>query len=285
LLEDIEEPVYSFGRPKLSRKEVLFCAIQKVYSQLSSRRAFSLFKNVETKNIINKTPNYNAINKILNEKEITSILKDLVVLSASPLKVIETSFSVDSSGFRTTRFNEYCKEKHDTKKEHNWLKAHICSGNKTNIVCSAEITNENGADCPQFKPLVETVVNNGFNVQELMADKAYSSRENFALIDSLNAVPFIPFKSNTTSKPRGQSRIWRKMFYYFKFNQDEFMQHYHARSNIESTFNMIKSKFNDLLKSKTLTAQKNELLLKVLCHNIVVVIHETNELGINANFN
>lgn len=46
------------------------------------------------------------------------------------------------------------------------------------------------------------------------------------------------------------------------------------RSNVESTFFMLKAKFSDLIRSKTETAQINELLLKVLCHNIVVVNNE-----------
>ncbi|MEM4255025.1 MAG: transposase [Candidatus Norongarragalinales archaeon] len=74
------------------------------------------------------------------------------------------------------------------------------------------------------------------------------------------------------------------MFHFFQLNQEEFYRHYHLRSNVESTFNMIKAKFGDVLKSKTKTAQENELLLKILCHNLVVVIHETNELGITADF-
>ncbi len=111
---------------------------------------------------------------------------------------------------------------------------------------------------------------------------AYSSRDNVGLINEFGGTAFIPFKEGSTGKPKGKNHIWRKMYHYFKFNQDEFLQHYHNRSNIESTFNMIKAKFNDLLKSKTYTAQKNELLLKVLCHNVVVLIHEMNELGIKA---
>ncbi len=74
------------------------------------------------------------------------------------------------------------------------------------------------------------------------------------------------------------------MFHYFKFNQEEFMQHYHARSNIETSFHMIKSKFGNSIKSKKWIAQQNELLAKVLCHNIVVVIHEMYELKIKTDF-
>lgn len=54
---------------------------------------------------------------------------------------------------------------------------------------------------------------------------------------------------------------------------------------METTFHMIKSKFIDHLRSKDKTAQINELLLKVLCHNICVVIQEMFELGINPQFN
>ena len=67
------------------------------------------------------------------------------------------------------------------------------------------------------------------------------------------------------------------MFWYYQLKQDEFMNHYHLRSNVETTFFMMKSKFGDLIRSKTERAQINELLLKVLCHNIVVIGNETQE--------
>ncbi len=35
---------------------------------------------------------------------------------------------------------------------------------------------------------------------------------------------------------------------------------------------MIKTKFTDVVRSKDKTAQINEILLKVLCHNICVLI-------------
>jgi len=74
------------------------------------------------------------------------------------------------------------------------------------------------------------------------------------------------------------------MWHYFMYRHDEFMQHYHKRSKIETTFHMIKSKFGDSVKSKSKAAQINEVLCKILCHNICVVIQEMNELGIEANF-
>lgn len=47
---------------------------------------------------------------------------------------------------------------------------------------------------------------------------------------------------------------------YFTYRRDEFMAHYHHRSNVESTFSMIKRKFGDSLRTKTDTAMVNEVL-------------------------
>jgi hypothetical protein len=74
------------------------------------------------------------------------------------------------------------------------------------------------------------------------------------------------------------------MFLYFQLNREDFWSHYHKRSNVESTFNMIKAKLGDKLKSKSFIAQKNELLCKLIAHNIIVLIHEMHELGIKPDF-
>jgi hypothetical protein len=47
---------------------------------------------------------------------------------------------------------------------------------------------------------------------------------------------------------------------------------------------MLKAKFGASLRSKTTVAQTNELLCKVLCHNICVLIQSMYELGIEADF-
>ena len=67
-------------------------------------------------------------------------------------------------------------------------------------------------------------------------------------------------------------------------NQEQFMESYHKRSNVETTFSMIKAKFGDRLRSKTQTAQINEALCKVLAHNLCVLIQSIYELGIEPTF-
>ena len=62
------------------------------------------------------------------------------------------------------------------------------------------------------------------------------------------------------------------------------MSYYHKRSNVETTFSMIKGKFGERLKSKTEKAQINELLCKVLCHTLCCVVGAIYELGIEPEF-
>ena len=170
----------------------------------------------------------------------------------------------------------------NTSQEHEWIKAHIMCGVKTNIVVGVEITEGNMADSPEFIPLVEKIANDGFTIDEVSADKAYNSVDKYNAVQRVGGTAYMPFKSNATGQSNrtngNKARLWRKMFQYFTYNREEFMQHYHLRSNVESTNFMIKSKFGDFVRSKDSTARVNEVLLKVLCHNIVVLIHEMDVL-------
>ena len=284
LVEQIEEPTYTFGRPQLPLREQLFCSIIKVYSQLSSRRASMLHNYAVERGFIQHKPHFNAVSKMLNREDLTPILKELLSITAMPLKDFENKFSIDSSGFRTTSFNAYCKEKHKTDQYHNWLKAHICIGTRTNIITGIEIGDEHSSDSKTFIPLTDQTIDNGFTVMEMSADKAYSSRDNIGHISELGGTAYIPYRSNATGKPRGKSHMWRKMFHYFMYNHEEFMEHYSLRSNVESTFSSIKKKLGETLKSKNRTAQINELLCKIIAYNITVLIQEMHELGIKHNF-
>ena len=282
LVKAIPEPEQTIGRPRLPLQETLFCAIQKVYSQLSSRRAFSLFQNATEKGQISHAPYFNAPSALFNKPEMTPILHELVTLSALPVAGLENDFSVDSTGFRTTTFSAYCDDKYGKNKEHQWLKAHLCAGAKTNIVAAVAITNGNGADSPQFGPLIKKTAE-GFAINEISADLAYSSRLNLQSVANAGGKAYIPFKKNATGRAGG-SAIWKKMFHYFQLNRDEFMEHYHKRSNIEATNAAIKRKFGETLKSKNPVAQVNELLAKIIAYNLTVVIHEMYENGIQPEF-
>ncbi|MBI2817171.1 MAG: transposase [Acidobacteria bacterium] len=153
-------------------------------------------------------------------------------------------------------------------------------GVKTNVVTGVEITEPDVHDTTQFPALVEAT-GKRFAISEVSADKGYISKRNLAVVAAAGAVPYIPFKSNTTGEG---PELWRKMFHFYQFNRTGFLQHYHKRSNVETVFSMMKRKFGGAVRSKTPTAQVNEILCKVICHNLSVLVQSIFELGIEPTF-
>jgi transposase len=199
-----------------------------------------------------------------------------------PALGIETDFAVDSSGFSTSKFVRWYDHKFGKEQsERDWLKAHVMVGVPTNIVTSAEISGAFGAVHNYFAPLVNETAKR-FDVREVSADKAYSSRANLRLVSNKGALPYIDFKQGSTSNSKCD--VWNKVFHYYSLHRDTFLQHYHKRSNVESTFSMIKAKFGPRLRSMLPVAQANEALLKILCHNLCCVIQSIYELGVQAMF-
>ena len=215
--------------------------------------------------------------------ELTPYLQHLITESSKALKAVETDFAVDSSGFSTGQFKRWLDVKYGQDEDRRqWLKLHLMCGVRTNIVTSVEVSNGYSNDYGYFKPLVDKTAQSGFEMKEISADKAYLGNTNFQASLKHGAIPYIPFKTN--SQPNGNGALWARIYHFYNFQREEFLTHYHKRSNVETTFSMIKAKFGQRLLSKTPVAQMNEALCKVLCHNICCVIQSMHELEIEPTF-
>jgi transposase len=284
LCRGIEEPPAKVrkGQQPHSRKNVVFAMAFKVYSTFSGRRFSCDLADAHGRGYTSKLVPGTKVYSFFENPDMTPVLRQLIVQSSLPLAAVETVFAPDSSGFSTSRFVRWYDEKYGVERSgKHWVKAHAMTGVKTNIVTAVEILDRDAGDCPQFKPMVETTAQN-FTVKETPADKAYLSHDNLNLLDSMGGTAFVPFKVN--SAPGEDGSVWAKMYGYFQFRREEFMAHYHLRSNAESTFSMVKAKFRDHVRSKTDTAMKNEVYCKFLCHNICCVIQAQCELGIEPVF-
>ncbi|HWZ84069.1 MAG TPA: transposase [Terriglobales bacterium] len=282
LCRTVEQPqVKRAGRPNLPLSDAIFAVAFKVYSTVSGRRFMSDLRDAHIKGFISRTPHYNSIFNYLENPEMTPILRNLITQSSLPLTSVETDFAVDSSGFMTTRFARWFDVKYGKEQvKREWVKCHLICGVRTNVVTAVEIGDKHASDVKFLPPLVESTAKN-FTISQVSADKAYGGNISTDAIHKFGGTPFISFKGNATG---GIGGTFGQMFHYFMYKRDEFLQHYHKRSNVESTFSMIKRKFGDSLRSKTDVAMINETLCKILCHNLVVLIHEMYELGIDPIF-
>jgi transposase len=269
------------GRPRIRLGDAIFSAVFKVYSTFSGRRFMSDLRDSHGKGHIGRLPSYNSIFNILESESTFDVLKSLVEESAWPLKGLESSFACDSSGFSGCRFDRWYDKKYgEVQVKRSWVKAHCMTGVKTNVITAIEIFDQSAGDSPQLPSLLHTT-RQRFDVKEVSADMAYSGHVNLHLIDEGGAMPLIPFKSSATPVAGG---LWAKMFHYFQLHRDEFDSRYHLRSNIESTFSMVKAKFGDGVRSKLDIAMKNEVLAKCICHNLCCLIQSMHEFGVDPSF-
>lgn len=280
----VREPMHYRGRKPATFRHQIFCMCMKIYERTSSRRVMSELELCNKAQYLRKLPHFNSIINYFNNKELTPLLKELIEISAMPLAQIEKRFAVDSTGFTLRILSErwnFARMKHG--KHHEYLKAHVMYGTYSNVAVGCEVTDGTSNDSPQFKPLVQEASKH-FAMEEVSADLAYSSRDNVKAVFDVGGFPLIPFKKNATGNARG-SMLWTKLFKYFKDHPDEFMARYHLRSNAEAGFWMIKARFGQHVKSRNKTGQTNEILCKVLSHNLCVLVQEMFLSNIEIDFN
>ena len=286
LCDSLVQPDYGFGRPKLAVSDMVFCIARKEYSGLSRRRVMSVLRDDHRRGLVSHLPSSSSLTKYIDNPELTPILKQLVQESARPLSAVETKLAVDATGFSTSVYDRWFEHKWGKEiRQALWIKAHIMCGTLTNIITAVEVTSGNRNDT-KFLPRLLRRSTENFKVEELSADKGYLSKKNFNTAAALGVDLYMPFKvdSRERNPKRKRSVPWEKAFRYFHDHREEFLQHYHLRSNAESTMQMLKSKFGTAVRSRTQAGQFNELLARCLCHNICVLVHSMYELGIEVDF-
>jgi len=281
----IKEPKYQFGRPAIPLNDMFFSCGLKLYSNYSGRKVMSDLVKAEGARYISKKPHFNTIKDFLNCPATYDLLLKLLTISAMPLRKLEDKYSIDSSGWGSYSQERWNKVKWTKKKKtfRNYLKGHIIIGTRTNIICGCEITPGNFSDAKQAPAIIyKTGLN--FRMKEFTGDRAYSSKMVFRILESLRCMPYIPFKHSTKKPTKDSPQLWNKMFIHFRDNREEFMKKYHVRSNVETTFAMIKLRLGEHLKSRNYVSQRNELMVKFICHNICCLIQEMYEHNVKIDF-
>lgn len=292
LCSTVPQPEQRRGRPRVPIADALFVAGYKVYSGMSGRRFATDVREAHMAGLIAKPYHFNTVLGVIEDEAVSPVLHQLVAASAAPLRSVESSFAVDSTGFGVTQYYRHFTAKWGGAEvsSHDWLKLHALVGTSTNVIAAASVTDRNAHDSPEFAPLVLKGAES-FDIHDVAADKAYASRKNVAVVADIGANPWIALRSNMQAastvtimgeRANRDTIAWRWLYHMYNLHRDDFLARYHARSNAESTFSAMKRVFGDTLRSKGRTAQENELLLKVIAFNITCLIHSIFELGVEV---
>jgi transposase len=179
--------------------------------------------------------------------------------------------AVDSTGIKVTNRGEWIIDKWKNKrKRKGFIKIHVAVDIKTKKIVSMSVTKEDVHDGKILKELVGDVISKNNNIQKVLADGAYDSKDNFKYLDGLKITPAIKVRKNSSIKnnanctPRKLSVIqqlddlkrWKKK------------HGYGMRWMAESAFSSIKRTFGEHVSSVKWNSIVNELMLKASIYNL-----------------
>ncbi len=266
-----------FGRPKIDYKTILKSLLIVSYHNFSYRRACTDIENLGRQGFITQVPKRSTVAKYMLDSEITKILQKLISHSARSFADVDHTIIFDSSWF--SHHINFCvahkrkinQRKLDLPPHYKTRKLHIACFVKSKMIVSALVSPGTQHDSPFFKILLKDIMDNGFNVKKILADKGYMSRRSMELCEDYGITEvFIDFKKNASFK-RPKSTLWKKRLKLFQEEPELWQESFRFRVLIESLFSGMKRKHNGFLRSKKEISMDNEILLKAFVHNLTIL--------------
>jgi hypothetical protein len=189
LYDGIVTPPHPGRGPKpIPLSDAVYGMTMKVYTTVSGRSATADIRSCAEAGHLTRGPHYNSLFNYLDKPEMTALPTALVEESAAPLAAIESQFAVDSTGFSTSVYHRWFHRKYGREmKEHAWIKAHVATGELTNMIAAIRVTDGNANDGPELPALVRTIARR-FTLSEVSDDKAYLTHANLAAVEAVGVV-------------------------------------------------------------------------------------------------
>jgi len=267
------------GRRPLPVRDLLVAAAVKAYHGYANRVAVS---DLRMRGVLRiPVPHFNSLGNWLARPAFGHIVGRLVLESALPLAGFDAGWSVDATGFGLPYMPDWNEVRAlRSASRRGYRKLHGVCGNTTHVIPVAIVTDGRAGDSPRFRVLARDLSAAGFRGGDLLGDAAYLSRLNCSLAEELGYAPYFALKENVTPRAGG-SPAWRRMVLLGREHPDVFREHRRHRVNVESAFSSMKRLFGSSVSSRDPVAQDAEVLLKVLCHNLVVLVRAICEFALD----
>lgn len=146
-------------------------------------------------------------------------------------------------------------------------KVHLASCSDTMLILNWFITEGKKHDSPFFVRLLGPFKILG----RVLADAGYLSRKNYQYAADKKGSAFIPFKKNSTAKPKSKP-AWKFAFNLWRLFPSLFKGIYHQRSKVECIFSVLKKRWGDNLYSRKAYLRRREMALRFIAYNIRLII-------------
>ena len=146
-------------------------------------------------------------------------------------------------------------------------KVHIAICSDVHVILNWFITEGKRHDSPFFIRLLAPFKFLGF----VLADVGYLARKNVQYVFDKKGAVFIPFKSNSTAKPKSNP-AWKFLFQLWGRLWTVCKSIYNQRPKVEAVFAALKKRYGDHLNSKGARMRRREMALRFIAYNIRIVI-------------
>ena len=181
--------------------------------------------------------------------------------------------SLDSTGLKIHGQGEWNRKKHSQRDRRQWVKMHLVIDNDSMQILGVESTADDVHDCEVFNDLVNKLPD---NINKVLGDGAYGTIGAYKTSEEANIELIALPKSNdtvdkTSTEPHILKRNGNVGYHHEKgiyawANKNS----YWGRNRVESTMSRFVTSFGDRISSRTVQAQKNEIVIKCNLLNIMM---------------
>ena len=210
------------GRPRLSLSAVTYAMVFIRYFKLSQRamgsaRDEGLLLELYENGFIPQCLHSNSIGHHFRDARMTEVLEFLVELSALPLVAVERGdfetrmlpmaafdpgdISIDCSVIAGAARTKKKKKGYRGQREHQVIKVHLTTGNRSNIVPACFIEEPGAHESPLTPGLVYTTAKS-FEIGTVFGDRAYSTRRAYNAVEAVGGQGWFRFKKIHTGGSR-----------------------------------------------------------------------------------
>jgi hypothetical protein len=286
LLQTVEEPPRRTNHKRLPLRDMLFILVTKVFFRLSSSDVCLFLDLFHPELWAGPIPHRNSVTNYMEMEWLRPILEGLVGTSSKPLIPLSgVLFAIDSTPILAPGY--YLSRDRKTKKlfeRRNWFRLHMICDDLTGVVTAARADSMHVAEQRYFEVLLGETMKSGFHVEAISADKNYCTKANVRWAKDRGVQTYITVKKNARRSKKNSDPAWDENYERAKSDDQEVRLKFHKRNRIESVNSALKSKYEEEVLSKSPAARYNEALCKVICHNLIVLIRCSRQLGFTLNF-
>jgi len=261
------------GKPNIKLSDLFKSVLVMAYNGMSYRRTHSDFIELYNRKLISKILRRSTLNKYMCMAETRKLIERLIQVSSLVFIEHEDTLICDSTWLSHSQYGGGYVVVHDKKNAplNKCTKIHVSCLKNSKMIAFAKATKGTVHDCPVFKEMIMSVVRNGFNIRNLLADCGYASKDNYSFCNNLNIEnTFIDFNSKAKLNERGRT-AWDKRLKLFLKDNALWHERYRFRVVIEGLFASMKKKQTTYLRSRNEISRQNELLLKALVYNMTII--------------